>query len=316
MRLRLSLWMVMIIVAGCAVVLAIVRSVLWDEWDEDLRVAARIGLALWNGRDESLRQSARIGLVFGGLATLLSYLLLWIVARDAPWRRKLGADPRTEPHFWVRAWHRTLPGAIRFYARWPALLKEAFWASCTALGLVLLLDQVSGGAWWNAGAPGEIGGTDFTLLVAGVVFVVCVVWTWFAPSAAKDALARLEKKWLHGRHMARLCARCRAALTWLLAASPAWFRILLAWLLAAVSVLLAHLVIVGIFHVGPQTNPYAIVLPFLAVLVVWLLVCLAILARGLYDMSRAFFPRLGAIVAAFTLSAVHILAFFRLARRL
>jgi hypothetical protein len=68
------------------------------------------------------------------------------------------------------------------------------------------------------------------------------------------------------------------------------------------------------FHVGPDTSPSVIVSPFLAVLVVWLLGCLAILVRALDDMSRVFFPPPVAIVSAFTLAVVHAWAFFGVAR--
>jgi hypothetical protein len=112
--------------------------------------------------------------------------------------------------------------------------------------------------------------------------------------------------------MTALYAACRCTLTWLLATSPAWFRIVLAWLLAEVTAPVAHLVMTGAFHAGPSTNPSVIVPRFLAVLVIWLPVCLAILVRRLYDLSRAFFPRRVAILVCPVLSGAHVWAFFRI----
>ena len=200
--------------------------------------------------------------------------------------------------------------------RWPALLKQAFWSCCTAICLVLMLDQASTGTWWEGGAPGEIGWPTDILLAAGVAFVTCQVWTRFASAAAKEALARLKQRWRESRERTELYARCRSASAWLLIASPTWFRILLAWLLAEVSVPFAHLVLIGFFHVGPETSPSVVVPRFLAVLIIWLLACLAILVRGLYEMSRAFLPRPAAMLVGFTLSSVHVWAFFGIARSL
>ncbi len=112
--------------------------------------------------------------------------------------------------------------------------------------------------------------------------------------------------------MSELSSAIRSALTWLLITSPAWFRILLAWLLAELSVPVAHLVVIGIFRVDRDTNSAVIVPRFLAVLIVWLLVCGAILVRGLYDMSRNFFPRPVAILLGIVLSAAHVWIFFRI----
>ncbi len=287
MRLRLGLRMLMAIVAGCALVLAITRS----DW-----------VAEWGGYSLVV---ALVGLVVGGICTLTSFFLLWIVGWIAAWRRHASREPRTDPQFWV--W--TSCWAIRFYAIWPALLKQAFWSCCAALCLVCLLDQLSSGTWWTEGAPGEIGWRAYTLCSAAIIFAVCATWSRLAPRAAKEDLARMERKWLHGREMRVLYAGIRSTLTWLLITSPAWCRILLAWLLAEVSVPGAHLVI----HPGPEVSPSVIVPRFLSVLIVWLLICLAILFRGLYDMSRAFFSWPVAILASVTLSAVHMCAFFGVA---
>jgi hypothetical protein len=245
----------------------------------------------------------------GGLGSLLSFSLLSFVGRRAPWRHQLGGDPATAPPF--RAWHRVARWAVRFYARWPVLLKQAFWSGCTALLLVFLLDRLSGGSLWHEGAPGEIDWRAYALVSAAVIFVARVAWARFAPSSAKEDLAR---KWIAAPEVTELSAAIRSGLTWLLITSPGSFRIILAWLLAEASVPVAHLIVTVFFHVGPDTSAYVIVPPFLAALVIWLLGCLAILVRALDDMSRVFFPPQVAIVSAVTLSAGHVWAFFGVAR--
>lgn len=116
----------------------------------------------------------------------------------------------------------------------------------------------------------------------------------------------MTRRWLHGREMTEFSAATRDAVRWLLIASPAWFRILLAWMLAAVAVPFAHLIV----HASPFEDPSAVVPRVLTALIIWLLVCLAILARGLYDMARAFCPWTAAIPLASVLTALHAWAFF------
>jgi hypothetical protein len=297
MKLRLSLRMVMAIVAGCALILAAARSSWWNEW---------------LGWLEYLFVALLTGLIVGTLGSQLSLSLLSFVGRRAPWRHQLGRDPDTEPR--LQVWHRVSRWAVRFYSRWPTPLKEAFWSGCAALLLVFVLDQLSAGSWWSEGAPGEIGWRAYALLSAAVIFVACAGWPRLAPSWAKVDLARAARKWLHGPEMTELSTAIRSGLSWLLITSPGPFRIILAWMLAEVSVPFDHLIATVFFHVGPDTNAYVIVPVFLAVLVVWLLGCLAILVRALDDMSRVFFPPPVAIVSAVTLSAVHAWAFFGVAR--
>ena len=294
MKIRLSLRMVMAIVAGCALILSAARSTWWNEWRGYLLVASLIGLVL------------------GTFGSLLSFSLLLLVGWKVPWRRHLGRDLGSGPHF--RVWHRVSRWAIGFYARWPLPWKQGFWSGCAALLLVFLLDQLSAGIWWYEGAPGEIGWRAYALLSAAVIFVACAAWSRFAPPSAKEDLSRAERKWIHGPEMTELSEAIRSGLTWLLITSPGSFRIILAWLLAEAAVPFAHLIVNVFFHVGPDTSAYVIVPPFLAVLVVWLIGCLAILIRALDDMSRVFFPPPVAIVSAVTLSAVHAWAFFGVAR--
>ncbi len=187
---RLNLRTVMAIVAGCAVVLSIPRTDLWDKWDESLREAASLGLYLWDKWDAYLRRAARTGLVLGGLCTLVSVLLLWIVARDAPWRRKWVETPGPSRTSGPGPGAPPRDGRSVLYARWPPLWKHAFWSVCAALCLVSWSTRQAPGRGGIQVLPGEIGWPAYTLLAAGVIFVVRVAWTWFAPAAAKDALAR------------------------------------------------------------------------------------------------------------------------------
>jgi hypothetical protein len=294
MKIRLTLRMVMAIVAGCALILSAARSTWWSEWRGYLLVASLIGLAV------------------GAFGSLMSFALLLLVGWRAPWRRQLGRDLRSGPRF--RVWHRASRWAIGFYARWPLPWKQVYWSGCTALLLVFLLDQLSAGVWWYEGAPGETGWRAYALLSAAVIFLACAAWSRFAPLSAREDLARAARKWIHGPEMTELSAAIQSGLTWLLNTSPSSFRIILTWLLAETSVPFAHLFVSVFFHVGSDTSRYEIVPPFLAVLVVWLLSCLAILVRALDDMSRVFFPPPVAIVSAVTLSAVHVWAFFGVAR--
>lgn len=290
MKFRLGLRMVMAIVAGCALILAAARSAWWKEWREYLLVVSLIGLVL------------------GSLGSLLSFSLLLFVGWRAPWRRRLGRDPGSRPRFSV--WQGLSQWAVRCYAAWPMPLKQAFWSVGAALLLAFLLDQLSAGGLWSEGAPWEIDWRAYTLLSAGAIFVVCATWSRSAPSSAKGVLARAEREWLHGTEMTELSTAMRSALAWLLITSPGSFRIMLAWLLAGVSVPVAHLIVTVFFHVDLHTSPRVIVPAVLAVLVIWLLGCLAILFRALDDMGRVFFPPHVAIVSAVTMSTVHAWAFF------
>jgi hypothetical protein len=293
MKRRLGLLTVMALIAGCALVLATVRSEWAEEWGYYLLLAAIIALTV------------------GGFCTLLSFLLLWSVGWKAPWRHQLGRAPKIKSR--LGAAHRVSRWVVHFHARWPVLLKQAFWSCCSALCLVVLLDWISLGNWWNEGAPGEIGWPAYTLETAGVIFVVCVAWSWLPPSATKDALTGMGRKWLLGCEWGELSAVIRSALRWLLLTSPAWFRVILAWLFAETSVPFAHLIVDGLSRGGPGIVRTVIAPRILAVLIIWLLASLAILMRGLYDMSRAFFPRLVAILVCPMLSAAHVWAFFRVA---
>jgi hypothetical protein len=293
MKRRLGLLTLVAIIAGCAFVLATVRSEWAEEWGFYLLLAVILGL------------------VIGGLCTLVSFLLLWSIGWKAPWRHHLGRAPKTGPR--SGAAHRVSRWVVHFYACWPVSLKQAFWSCCAALCLVVLIDWISLGNWWNEGAPGEIGWPAYTLEAAGVIFVVCVAWSRLPPSATKDARAGIGRKWLPGREWGELSALIRSVLMWLLLTSPAWFRVILAWLVAETSVPFAHLIVDGLSRGGPGTVPTVIAPRILAVLVIWLLASLAILMRGLYDMSRAFFPRLAAILVCPMLSAAHVWAFFRVA---
>lgn len=287
MRVRLSLRSLMAIVAGCALLLVVARSDWPTEWGGYLLLAAVVGLA--------------VGGVLGWASALLMRLIGWGVRRCG-----LGFD-RGEPGAAPLRRKRLVAWFARRYARWPLVVKQAAWSSCVAFFLIVLLDLSSQGAWWNQGAPGQIGWWAYLLISAGLIFSLSIGWTLFAPSPAKEDLDRMARGWLHGRTMANSCAACGSAFRWLMVTSPAWFRVGLAWVLAELAVPGAHLFVRHDREVSASLD----VTRFLVLLVGWLLICLWIVTRALYDMGRtARFPRPAAALLAVTLSSIHVWAFF------